>query len=140
MYNVNALDWGELAILANIRISWICMLGRSTSAMDKLQLKGQNLGRLFNFRCDHVHDVHFLCYRVKLPNLKLKTWPKHLLGLLPLDIVLPASAYLAFLPLMKKSFITFSIGCEKNFWKTKHWSSGGSPQGEERAVDKHLQL
>jgi hypothetical protein len=58
--------------------------------MAKLQLTGQNLGRVFNFRNGHVHAAHFLCYGVKLPNLKLKTQPKQLLGYLPLDIVLPA--------------------------------------------------
>jgi hypothetical protein len=31
----------------------------------------------------------------------------------------------------EKSFKTFSIGCEKNFGKTKHGSSGGSPTGHE---------
>ncbi len=29
------------------------------------------------------------CYTIKLPNLKLKTRPKQLLGSLPLDITLP---------------------------------------------------
>jgi hypothetical protein len=58
--------------------------------MDKLQLTGQNLGRVFNFRNGRVYAMHFLCYRVKLTNLKLKTQSKQLLGYLPLDIVLPA--------------------------------------------------
>ncbi len=58
--------------------------------MDKLHLTGQNLGRVFNFRNGRVHAVHVLCCGVKLPNLKLKTWPKQLLGSLPLDIALPA--------------------------------------------------
>ena len=58
--------------------------------MDKLQLTGQNLGCVFNFRSGCVHAVHLLCYGVKLSKLKLKTWPKQLLGSLPLDIVLPA--------------------------------------------------
>jgi hypothetical protein len=40
-------------------------------------------------RNGHVHVVHFLCYGVKLPNLKLKTRPKQLLGSLLLDITLP---------------------------------------------------
>ncbi len=61
-----------------------------TLHMDKLQLTGQNLGRVFNFRNGRVHAVHLLCRRVKLPNLKLKTWPKQLLGYVPLDIALPA--------------------------------------------------
>jgi len=34
--------------------------------------------------------MHLLRYRVKLPYLKLKTWPKQLLGSLSLDIALPA--------------------------------------------------
>jgi hypothetical protein len=38
--------------------------------MDKLQLTGQNQGRVFNFRKCRVLAVHL---RVKLPNLKLKT-------------------------------------------------------------------
>jgi hypothetical protein len=57
--------------------------------MDKLQLTGQNLGQVFNFRNGRVHAKHFLHYRLKLPNLKLKTRPKQLLGSLPLDIALP---------------------------------------------------
>jgi hypothetical protein len=57
--------------------------------MEKLQLTGQNLGRLFNFRNGRAHAVHLLCYGLKLPNLKLKTQPKQLLGYLPLNITLP---------------------------------------------------
>jgi len=60
--------------------------------MDKLQLTGQNLGRVFNFRYGRVHAVHLLCYGVKLPNLKLKTLPKQLLGSLLLDVVLPVQS------------------------------------------------
>jgi hypothetical protein len=58
--------------------------------MDKLQLTGQNLGQVFNFRYGRVHAVHLHCCGVKLPNLKLKTRPKQRLGSLPLDIMLPA--------------------------------------------------
>jgi hypothetical protein len=58
--------------------------------MDKLQLTGQNLvGRVFNFSSGHLHAADLWCYRVKLPNLNLKTWPKQRLGSLPLDIALP---------------------------------------------------
>ncbi len=57
--------------------------------MDKLQLTGQNLDRVFYFRYERVRAVHFLCLGVKLPNLKLKTRPKQVLGSLPLDIALP---------------------------------------------------
>jgi hypothetical protein len=57
--------------------------------MDKLQLTGQNLGRVFNFRSGRLHAATFLLLSIKLPNLQLKTWPKQLLGSLPLVIVLP---------------------------------------------------
>jgi hypothetical protein len=58
--------------------------------MGKLpQLTTRYLGQDFNFRHGRLHSVHFLCYGVKLPNLKLKTRPKQLLDYLPLDIALP---------------------------------------------------
>ncbi len=58
--------------------------------VDKLQITGQNLGRVYYFKYGRVHAVHFIRLGVKLPNLKLKTWPKQVLGSLPLDITLPA--------------------------------------------------
>ena len=57
--------------------------------MDKLQLTGWNLGRVFNFSCGHLHAAACFVSSVKLPNLELKTRPKQLLGSLPLVIVLP---------------------------------------------------
>ncbi len=57
--------------------------------MDKLQLTGQNLGWVFNFRCGRAHAVHLYCCEVKLPNLKMKTRPTQLLGYLLIDIALP---------------------------------------------------
>jgi hypothetical protein len=57
--------------------------------MDKLQLKGQKQGRVFNFRFGNLHAEHFWCSQVKLPNLKLKSRPKQLLGYLPLVIMFP---------------------------------------------------
>jgi hypothetical protein len=63
----------------------------STSTLDKLQLTGRNLGRVFIFRSVHLHSAHLWFYRIKLPNLKLKTQPKQLIGSLPIDITLPAS-------------------------------------------------
>ncbi len=58
-------------------------------SMDKLELTGQNLGQVFNFRGVHLHVAHLQRYQVKLPNLKLKTRPKQLLVSLPLDFALP---------------------------------------------------
>ncbi len=57
--------------------------------MDKLQLTGQNLGQVFNFRSSHLHAATFLVLSVKLPNLQLKTQPKQLLGSLLLPITFP---------------------------------------------------
>jgi hypothetical protein len=63
----------------------------TTVIMEKLQLTGRKLGRVFNFRNGHVHAVHFICYGTKLPNLELETLPKQFLGCLPLDVSLPAA-------------------------------------------------
>ncbi len=42
-----------------------------------------------------MHVIHFNCYEVKLPNLKMKTRPKQCLGSLPLDsISLAVTKYL----------------------------------------------
>jgi hypothetical protein len=65
-------------------------------AMDKLQLTGQNLGRVYNFRNGCLYGVHFLCYGAKLPNLKLKTQTKQFIGSLPLDSSLPDLAEKSF--------------------------------------------
>jgi hypothetical protein len=62
------------------------ILGR---LMDKLQLTGQNLGRVFNYTSDRMFVMHLFGYEAKLPNLKLKTRPKQLLGYLPLVFALP---------------------------------------------------
>ncbi len=63
-------------------------------AMDKLKLTvtGQTQGRVFNFRSNFVHTTHSLHSVAVWLNLDLKTWPKQLLGYLPLDILLPALA------------------------------------------------
>ncbi len=62
--------------------------------MDKLQLAGQNLGRVFNFGSGHLHATAFLVLSVKLPNLQLKARPKQLLGSLPSVIVPPVGSLL----------------------------------------------
>jgi hypothetical protein len=71
----------------------LCQFMCWNHATDKLQLTGQNLGRVFNFRFDHLRAEHFWCCQVKLPNLNSKTQPKQLLGSLPLVIALPDNAY-----------------------------------------------
>ncbi len=57
--------------------------------MDKLQLTGHALGRVFNFRSGCMHTMHLLPGVAIQPNLELKTRPKQLLGSLPLVIALP---------------------------------------------------
>jgi hypothetical protein len=57
--------------------------------MNKHQLTGQNVGRVFNSASVHMCAMHLFCYEAKRPKLKL-TQPKQLLGSLPLDITLPA--------------------------------------------------
>jgi hypothetical protein len=61
--------------------------------MDKLQLTGQNLGRVFNSRSGCMGATHLRRYKAKWPNLKLKTRPKRLLGYLPLASGLPILAF-----------------------------------------------
>jgi hypothetical protein len=41
--------------------------------MDRIQLIGRNLGRVFNLRTGYVHAVYLPYYQVKLHGLKLKT-------------------------------------------------------------------
>ncbi len=62
-------------------------------SMDKLQLRGWNLNRVFNIRSGHLHADAFLVSSVKLPNLQLKTRSKQLLGYLPLDSALPELSF-----------------------------------------------
>jgi hypothetical protein len=64
-----------------------------TSTMDKLQLTGQALGRVFNFRSGCMHTMHLLPSEAIQPNLELKTRPKQLLGSLPFVIALPAGTH-----------------------------------------------
>jgi hypothetical protein len=64
-------------------------------SMDKLQLTGQNLGRVFNSRSGCMCAMHLCYYEAKLPNLKLKTWPKQLLGSLPITFALSALRIMA---------------------------------------------
>jgi hypothetical protein len=58
--------------------------------MDKLKLTGRNLGQAFNSRLSRACIVHAIVHLRKQPNLKLKTWPKQLLGSLPLPFALPS--------------------------------------------------
>ncbi len=85
--------------------------------MDKLQLTGQNLGRVFNFRYGHLHAEHFWCYQVKLPNLKLKTRHKQLLGSLLLVIKLLASAICSLLELSRHGLspLCFTLHSREKF-------------------------
>jgi hypothetical protein len=61
--------------------------------LGKLQLTGQNMGRVFNSRSGYMCVMHLYCYEAKWPNLKLKTRAKELLGSLLLAFVLPGFAF-----------------------------------------------
>ena len=65
-----------------------------SQSMDKLQLTGQTLGRVFNFRSGWMHNMHLIPGVAIQPSLELKTRPKLLLGSLPLVIALPGLYYL----------------------------------------------
>jgi hypothetical protein len=61
--------------------------------MDKLQLTGQTLGRVFSSRSGCMLAMQLLSSVAAQPNVKLKTRPKQCLGTLPLDIVLPGHCH-----------------------------------------------
>jgi hypothetical protein len=61
-----------------------------TLTVDKLQLTGRNLGRVFNSRSVCMCVMQLLCFGTKLPKLMLKTQLKQLLGYLLYSIMLPA--------------------------------------------------
>ncbi len=60
-------------------------------SMDRIKLTVQNLGQVFNSRpgCACIHCA--FAYIIKHPKLKLKTWPKQLLGYLPFAFAFPLS-------------------------------------------------
>jgi hypothetical protein len=47
-------------------------------AMDKLQLTGRNLGRVFNSRSCRANALQLHFSETEQPNLKLETRPRHL--------------------------------------------------------------
>ncbi len=57
--------------------------------MDKLKLTGLNLSRVFHSRLGCACIYHAIVHITKQPSVKLKTWPKQLLGSLPLAFALP---------------------------------------------------
>jgi hypothetical protein len=69
--------------------------------MERLQLKGQSLGQVFNPRSVCVSVAHSCCYLAKRPNLKWKDRPKHASGPLLLDIALPREGYYSELKFFK---------------------------------------
>ncbi len=80
---------------------------------DKLQLSGQDLGRVFNSKNGCVHAMQFICFETKLPNLNLETQPKLLLGYLPLGIGL--SDLTQSVPMSKQINVYFYIDPCLNF-------------------------
>jgi hypothetical protein len=58
--------------------------------MEKRMLIGQTEGQVFNSRLGRVSICGAIAYITKQVNLKLKTWPKQLLGSNPLAFTLPS--------------------------------------------------
>jgi hypothetical protein len=59
---------GRKCLVATNRLAYVCKACNDKYwimifSMDKLQLTGQNLDRVFNFRFGHLHDEHFWCYK-----------------------------------------------------------------------------
>jgi hypothetical protein len=57
--------------------------------MDKRNLTGQTLGRIFNSKLGHACICRKVAHITKRPNLKLKTRSKQLSGSLVLALVFP---------------------------------------------------
>jgi hypothetical protein len=62
--------------------------------MDKLKITGRDLGRVFNSSLGHACICRAIVCITKQPNLKMKIWPKLLLGSFPLAFALPIVKYL----------------------------------------------
>ncbi len=61
--------------------------------MVQLQLTGQNLAKFSTLELAGANAIRFPLCGAKRPNLKLKTWPKQLLGSLLSDTVLPCEGF-----------------------------------------------
>jgi len=61
--------------------------------LDKLKLTGRNLGRVFNFKCGHVHLYFAMTLRTKTAQLKVDNLTKTAFRFLPLTFVLPALSF-----------------------------------------------
>jgi len=81
-YSLNKLE-------AGVCLTWTPYGTTYTMGMDKLQLTGRNLGRVFYFISCHLQAVQFWFFSEKLLELKLKNRPKQLQDSLPLVFALP---------------------------------------------------
>ncbi len=91
-----------------------------STALEKLQSTGWNLGWVFNSRSGCMCAMHWCCYEAKQSSLKLKTHPKQLLGYLCLASALPRKAYSLVLDwsLPRCSTLVGSMVCmNKNYFK-----------------------
>ncbi len=73
---------------------WNFVKWEKRMCMGKIKLTGQNLGWVFNSRLGHACMFRVIAYITKQPNLKLKTWPKQLLGSLLLAFSSPGLCHL----------------------------------------------
>jgi hypothetical protein len=58
----NVMKFSALSLLEN-RLERLSIYIFFRLVMDKHQLTGRNLGRVFNFRSGHLHAAQFWCYQ-----------------------------------------------------------------------------
>jgi hypothetical protein len=87
------IDRVEIAALGCVenRLSMGCLKSYN---MDKLELTGQNLGRVFNSRRGRTCVCHAIAVSIKQPSLKLKTGSKLLFGSLPINTSFARNAWM----------------------------------------------
>ncbi len=86
---------GVMAVICDVQVRTIFSLNYRLTiySMDKLQLTGLNLGRVFNYRSRHASTQICTFTSSKQPKLQLKTRPKQVLGTLPLAFSLSVYSF-----------------------------------------------
>ncbi len=89
IFNRQSWDCG-IGLVGN----WLSMGCLKSYNMDKLELTGQNLGRVFNSRWGRTCVCHAIAVSIKQPSLKLKTGSKLLFGSLPINTSFARTAWM----------------------------------------------
>jgi hypothetical protein len=88
------------------------------TVVNKLELTGQNLGQVFNFRYVHACIPCTSFTTAKLSNLKLKTWPKQFISSLVLSCKLSRTPILCLPGDKHSSLFVRGSGDEVNIYVT----------------------